>query len=403
MSLVFTDAQLNDLFEEIPALAGRPRQLEELSGGLTNRNVKITTPDGVYVARCTDAATQHAGYRPRPGALQLQGRRASRRRCTEWSTTAPISGSCCWATSTERRCATTTFNDPACSPRPPPRCRRCTRDPGSGPLRHVRTAAGVSENRAGQRIPHSGRLPRPCRHVCGESASVLTATDQTTVPCNNDLLAGNFVEDGDKMWLIDYEYSGNNDPCFELGNTWSECGLSTDQLDELVTAYYGKRLRHKIARAHLQGIVAKYGWTLWGCIQNGSSAIEFDFWDWAMERYDAASPSSRARPRPAARRRAGGRLMATSIASRPRTRRHHRRRRHRHQRRLPPDQARLHRRRPAASRANCRPAQPGTPPDWSASCAHPRAQHGWCSTPPSSTPNSKTRPACPPATSSAGE
>jgi hypothetical protein len=31
-----------------------------------------------------------------------------------------------------------------------------------------------------------------------------------------------------------------------------------------------------------------YGWTLWGCIQNGSSALEFDFWDWAMQRYESA-------------------------------------------------------------------------------------------------------------------
>ena len=108
------------------------------------------------------------------------------------------------------------------------------------------------------------------------------------MPCNNDLLAGNFIEHGDQMYLIDYEYSGNNDPCFELGNIWSECGLSLDQLDDLVTKYHGRRLRHKTARAHLQGIVAKYGWTLWGCIQYGSSAIEFDFWEWAMERYEAA-------------------------------------------------------------------------------------------------------------------
>jgi len=108
------------------------------------------------------------------------------------------------------------------------------------------------------------------------------------VPCNNDLLAENFIEDGDRVWIIDYEYSGNNDPCFELGNIWSECGLSTEQLDELVTAYYGRALRHKTARAHLQGIVAKYGWTLWGCIQSASSALEFDFWAWAMERYEAA-------------------------------------------------------------------------------------------------------------------
>ena len=86
---------------------------------------------------------------------------------------------------------------------------------------------------------------------------MLTATDQTTVPCNNDLLAGNFIEDGDRMWLIDYEYSGNNDPCFELGNTWCETGMSTDQLDDFVAAYYGRRLRNKTARAHLQGIVGE--------------------------------------------------------------------------------------------------------------------------------------------------
>src|ERR1700754_4837694 len=57
MSSPPTDAQLNELFEEIPALAGRPRELQELSGGLTNRNIKITTPDAVYVARCTETST----------------------------------------------------------------------------------------------------------------------------------------------------------------------------------------------------------------------------------------------------------------------------------------------------------------------------------------------------------
>ncbi|HJQ14405.1 MAG TPA: choline/ethanolamine kinase family protein, partial [Anaerolineales bacterium] len=40
-----------------------------------------------------------------------------------------------------------------------------------------------------------------------------------TVPCNNDLLAENYIDDGETLWLVDYEYSGNNDPTFELGNT----------------------------------------------------------------------------------------------------------------------------------------------------------------------------------------
>src|ERR1700752_2618641 len=61
MPFPLTDTQLNELLEEIPAVAGRPRQLEELSGGLTNRNVKVITPDAVYVARCTETTTNFLG------------------------------------------------------------------------------------------------------------------------------------------------------------------------------------------------------------------------------------------------------------------------------------------------------------------------------------------------------
>ena len=91
---------------------------------------------------------------------------------------------------------------------------------------------------------------------------------EPTVPCNNDLLAGNFIDDGSKLWLIDYEYSGNNEACFELGNIWSEADLSLDQLAELMTAYDGTLLRHRVARARLWGLMSKYGWTLWGSIQD---------------------------------------------------------------------------------------------------------------------------------------
>ena len=54
-----------------------------------------------------------------------------------------------------------------------------------------------------------------------------------TVPCNNDLLAANFIDDGEKLWLIDYEYSGNNDACFEIGNLWAEAELDHMRLDRL--------------------------------------------------------------------------------------------------------------------------------------------------------------------------
>ena len=102
-------------------------------------------------------------------------------------------------------------------------------------------------------------------------------------------LAANFIDDGDRIWLIDYELSGNNDPCFELGNIAAESNLDADALAALVTAYYGRPRRAMIARARLFGLVSMYGWTLWGAIQNGASPIEYDFWSWAMERFEGAA------------------------------------------------------------------------------------------------------------------
>ncbi|MEI6254127.1 MAG: choline/ethanolamine kinase family protein [Mycobacteriaceae bacterium] len=281
------DSDLDRLLEQFAELAGRPRRLEELPGGLTNRNVKVTTPDGVYVARCgspdagllgIDRDNEHynsraaeqagvgapvIGYRPELGILLvgfLEG-----------------------ATLTN-----TDMQDPAVLARVAVGCRTLHsgprfRDPFDMFALQPAYLDVINDN--GFRLPKG-------YHEHAEDfqaiAQVLRATDQNTAPCNNDLLAANFIDDGRRVWLIDYEYSGNNDPCFELGNIWAECGLSAEQLDELVTGYYGRALRHKTARAHLQGIVGKYGWTLWGCIQSASSTIDFDFWNWATERFESA-------------------------------------------------------------------------------------------------------------------
>ncbi len=119
--------------------------------------------------------------------------------------------------------------------------------------------------------------------------AALAARAEPTVPCNNDLLAGNFVDDGEKLWLIDYEYSGNNDACFELGNTSTECDLDDDQVEALVTAYYGRPVRNKLARTRLQALVSAYGWSLWGAIQASASSIDFDFDSWGLERFEKAA------------------------------------------------------------------------------------------------------------------
>lgn len=116
----------------------------------------------------------------------------------------------------------------------------------------------------------------------------LAVRDEGTVPCHNDLLAANIMSSGDGLRFIDYEYSGNGDPCFELGNLCSESHLGTDRLTELVAAYYGVATPGKVARAQLLALMSDYGWTLWASIQSATSDLNFDFWAWGMEKYERA-------------------------------------------------------------------------------------------------------------------
>jgi thiamine kinase-like enzyme len=109
-----------------------------------------------------------------------------------------------------------------------------------------------------------------------------------TVPCNNDLLAENYLDDGKQLWLIDYEYSGNNDPTFELGNTCQEMQFNEDQISEVGAAYFGSVSSDKIARMKLNMIMSDVGWGLWAAIQAKISTIDFDFWGWAIERWGRA-------------------------------------------------------------------------------------------------------------------
>jgi thiamine kinase-like enzyme len=278
---------VTELFDRVPALSRTPRSVDELPGGLTNRNYKVTTPDGAFVARIwsrgdmlainrdhehhNSVAAAQAGvgapvvaYRPEDSLLVLgyiDGRTFGNADVTEPGNIGRIARACRLLHAGPRFLGD--FDMFAIQQR----YRAVAREHGFD------IPAGYDDLMA--RIEYA--------------RAALAVRASRTVPCNNDLLAANFIDDGERIWLIDYEYSGNNDPCFELGNIWGECRLSVDALAELITAYYGTTLRNKIARAQLLGVVGKYGWTLWGAIQHATSPIDFDFWSWAMERFEGAA------------------------------------------------------------------------------------------------------------------
>ena len=124
--------------------------------------------------------------------------------------------------------------------------------------------------------------------------AALAAHPLVTVPCHNDLLAENYLDDGARLWIVDYEYSGNNDPTFELGNTAQELGFDAARQEELCAAYFGPG-RYALdgpallARMRLQMIMSDVGWTLWAAIQAAISSIDYDFYGWALERWARAS------------------------------------------------------------------------------------------------------------------
>ena len=124
--------------------------------------------------------------------------------------------------------------------------------------------------------------------IVDEIERAMSVKPLATVPCNNDLLAENYIDDGNQLWLIDYEYSGNNDPTFELGNTCQEMQFNDEQIAEVCAAYFGDATADKIARMKLNMIMSDVGWGLWAAIQANISTIEFDFWGWAIERWGRA-------------------------------------------------------------------------------------------------------------------
>jgi len=135
------------------------------------------------------------------------------------------------------------------------------------------------------RIPdgYHERMPK-----VGRIEQALLARPLPSVPCHNDLLAENYMLVGDSLRLIDYEYSGNNDPCFELGNTCQELKYDDVCIAEVCTAYFGQALPDKIARMKLNMIMSDVGWGLWAAIQAKISKIDYDFWGWATERWGRA-------------------------------------------------------------------------------------------------------------------
>jgi aminoglycoside phosphotransferase (APT) family kinase protein len=119
-------------------------------------------------------------------------------------------------------------------------------------------------------------------------------------PCHNDLLNANFIHDGERLRIVDWEYAGMGDPWFDLGNFAVNHELDEAGEDELLAAY-GEDDRDALA---LMRFMSDFREAMWGVVQQGISTLEFDFRAYADEHFErlertAAEPRFRAALRPA--------------------------------------------------------------------------------------------------------
>jgi len=132
-------------------------------------------------------------------------------------------------------------------------------------------------------------LPEGYHDVVAAAApvkDVLAQADLPLAPCHCDPLCENFLDDGKIMWIVDWEYSGMNDPLWDLGDLSVEAGMDDAQDAEMLAAYFGRAPSDaERGRMVIYKAMCDLLWTLWGLIQLADDNPAEDFWAYATGRF----------------------------------------------------------------------------------------------------------------------
>lgn len=117
--------------------------------------------------------------------------------------------------------------------------------------------------------------------------AALAAKPAPLAPCHCDPLCENFLDDGSVMWVIDWEYSGMNDPLWDVGDISVEGGMDEEQETDLLYGYFGREpTAAEKGRVVIYKAMCDLLWTLWGLIQHADDNPAEDFWLYSTTRFD---------------------------------------------------------------------------------------------------------------------
>ena len=291
--------------EEIAAQVwpGRPCALEPLGGGITNRNFKVTVDGEAFVLRIGGKNTELLGIDRRvehkatlaAAALGVGPEVVDFVEPDGYLVTRFIAGR---PLALEEIAAADTLAAVAATLR---RVHDAPAIPGRFDSFRV-----VEEYR---RIAEEGGTSVPDAYADAKdvAAAIENARGSRPLhPCHNDLLNANFIDDGERIRIVDWEYAGMGDRFFDLANFSINHELDGEANDRLLAAYFGELRDEDREALRLMRFMSDFREAMWGVVQQAVSELDFDFAGYAREHFErlertAADPDFREALRPAVR------------------------------------------------------------------------------------------------------
>jgi thiamine kinase-like enzyme len=260
---------------------GRRANVIALDGGITNRNFKVEVDGAAYVLRMggkktdllgIDRAVEHAASL-RAEEIGVGPAVVDFVESEGWLVTRFIDG---------RPIAAEEMRSPSVLPRV------------ADALRKIHSAAAipgrfdayavVDEYRA-EAEGHGVELPAEFIAAREVSQQIRAARgQQPLVPCHNDLLNANFLDDG-AIRIVDWEYAGMGDRFFDLANFSVNHEFEVDDDRRLLAAYFGNERDADLAALRLMRFMSDFREAMWGVLQSGISELDFDFKGYASKHF----------------------------------------------------------------------------------------------------------------------
>jgi thiamine kinase-like enzyme len=289
MSPEFTISELTEVVARLAALLG-PREgtVVQLEGGITNRNFRVNFGGTDYVVRLPGKRTALLG-------IDRQAECIANKAAAELGIAPQVA-----ALLTEPSALVTRFVSGremrADELREPETIAEVAHDLRSLHDSGTELPTGFDSFRLVEQYAETGRAngsePPAGYDEALEAAhkierAVRDQPGHEPVPAHNDLLPANFLRDGDRMQLIDWEYAGMGDRWFDLGNFAVNNELEDDQENQLLEAYFGEAPDdRKRATLKLFRFMSDFREGMWGVVQAGVSELDFDFRDYAQKHFD---------------------------------------------------------------------------------------------------------------------